>query len=39
MAVVLQCGQEIVKFFAYIPDLTLAYYYLFPKNKEYAQWP
>ena len=33
MAVLLQPGQEIVKFLSYIPDLTLSYYYLFPKNK------
>ena len=33
MAVVLQCGQELVKFLSYIPDLTPSYYYLFPKIK------
>ena len=32
MPVVLQRGQELVKFLSYIPDLTLSYYYLFSKK-------
>ena len=32
IAVVLQCGQEIVKFLSDIPDLTLSYYYLNSKR-------